>query len=479
MPVVFNGKKIIPAPRVSIDKEIRRGEDGSAKSSGYRIALHGRFIAYKGGVGWTAPGYPPDQPEYLNQDSRMAGLIDKMGALNDLFDISNEGKLLEIYPPDGSVPIKCNPRLLGISEPEGPWVEVADYTVSLEADKLFFGNHSLDTNITTPVDETWQLEQGDERGRTWRFTHNVSASAKRSYAADGSIIAQGWENARARVLPSLGIDTAKMFSAGVLDLNSATTGPYNYIRSENIDEGNGRYSVTETWLLFDLSSGPDPQSVLTPCIDSFSISARTTEDGRTRVTIEGTLTGLEARDSTTHTLISTKWTNAAAKFAALTDGVLLNRAQTYAQITLNPGPLNVSVGRNPETGVITYSREYDNRPSSLVSGAISETVQISDRLPSDIVAKIAVLNRQNGPILQDIRSKTEKSRTISIELVFPPMVYGGPHPSKPDVSPILTLYGHNGSQGFTTTVGPFMERNEENWQPRQNRYSKTVSWIYE
>lgn len=477
MPVIYDGKKIIPAPFVSLEKQIEKREDGKTVKMYWRITLKGKFVAYKGGVGWTQPGYPPDQSQYLAEIDRMEGIVDKLGALQELFLNSNEGKLLEIQPPNGSAAIKCNPRIIGISYPEGLWVDSTDYTVSLEADKVHFPNHLTDSvdEPLAPNEESWQIEQGE--GGSYRFTHTVSASEKLSYNDDGTINQQAWQKARERVIASLGINTGIMMSTDIMNL-SENSQAYNYTRSESINETQGSVSVTETWLVYDEENAIDLRGPGIPCLDVFTVSInQDVETKRTRVSLEGTLTGLEERNNQTFELISTKYNNAQNKFNAITEPGLFDRAQTFSGVTLNPKPLNYVVGKNPESGVLTYSREYDDRPGDEEDNTVS--VQISDRLPTDVIAKLGVMNRSLGPIFQDMNTVTEKSRALQIEVTMEAQKYGQPHPQKPDVSAYIALYGPGGEFGFNATVGPKIERNEENWQPRDGRYSRSIGWTYE
>jgi hypothetical protein len=490
MPVILGGKKIVPAPFVAINKEIRKGEDGTTKFVTWKIVLRQKLIPYKGGL-WDQPDYPPDSPQFAPDNARLAGIVERIRELHDLFNESKEGQWLEIQPWNGSAPIKCQPRFLGMDYAEGKWYDYVDYTINLEADVLYINNQIFGDNLSLGVnEESWQIEPSDEKGRTFRLSHTISATAHRTYNEEGEIEREGWENAKIKVVgdsalnisSKLGFDQAFMTNVisdtleTTLDFNTWT--PYNYVRSETVDEANGRFSVSENWLLFDPASGPDPQGTA-PAIDSFNVDIRIGEDGRTRVTLQGTITGLETRNNTTRALIHDRYYNAQLKEVALTPSILLNRVQSYSGISVNPTPLGQSQGHNPESGVITYSREYDNRPSNFISGAITENIEIADRLPADVVAKIPVLNRPQGPILQWINSKTEKARSLDINIILSPKVYGGGDLTKPDVSPIITLYGPGGSQGFIYTYLTGIERNEENWNPLTGRYRRSISWIFE
>ena len=471
MPVIQNGKKIIPAPLAEITKEFQRSEDGTPRSVVYNITLHGNLVAFAGsprsdGSLWTASGYPPD--ENIPADSRLASLRNKKGALCELF--CEDGKILEIQPFDGTLPIKCNPRVRNIQFAEGRWFDVVPYTITLEADKIWFGSFECCSEINDPSkfppEESWSIEQADDKGITYRLTHTISAQRKDSYDTAGNFVKRGWENARDIVVPYLGIDLSKLTGSNARPDSFTGFQGYNYVRSEQIDETGGKYSVTETWLVYNPSETGN-----TPCLEDYTVNVRKSDSGRVQVTVDGTLTGLEVRNNASMALASTRWTNAQARWAQL-EPTLFGICQDNAGVTLNPALLNSTVGSNQRSGVISFSKEFDNRPQ-LISGAINATIQSNERYQGDVFAAIAVLGRTKGPILQDIQTKTPKGRSLSIEANMPAATYSNPAgATKPNTDSIVASYRPTGTKVFK-------ERDEDNWVAESGRYSRQVSWTYE
>lgn len=478
MPVNYDGNGIIPAPFVSIQKEFQKSADGTTRLILYNITVKGKLVAFKGspnsaGEFWQQSGYPPDDEPQLtnvNQDSLDA----KIGAMMLLF--STEGKSFEISPWDGAAPIKFNPRIKGIDFAEGQWFNVVDYTIQMEADTVYFGTIPESADGSDPAtiapEETWSTEAADERARTYRLTHSVSASAKRTFDENGNITNEGWQNAKTAVLAKLGLTSSFMTAPGVLDL-SGTFAAFNYIRAQTVDEPAGKFSVSETWLCFDPQSDPDAKGFA--AIEDFTVTSKVSaENHRTTVSVEGTITGLEIRDNTTHALTTTRLTNAQGKWAAV-QPLLFNRAQSLAGITLNPTVLGQQIGTNEINGVITYNFDWDDRPASLFPGALSQTITISDDFPSDVFASLVVLNRSLGPVLQSIGTVTESKRTLSIEVVMPAGTYTNPNSTEPDETLVDELIDEYEPEAEVI----FINTNRQNWCAQTGRYSREFGWTYE
>jgi hypothetical protein len=461
MPVILDSKKIIPGPFVRITNDIKRSEDGSVRQAGFNISVKGKLTAFKGspdstGAFWTASGYPPD--ETIPIDSRLASLRNKQGALCNLFAI--EGKLFEIQPYDGSAPIKFNATLLGIDFDEGNWVEYVNYTVNLHANSIWFGAIECKgtagnaASFTDLPEESWSVEQEDE-GRAYRFSHTVTSTQKKTFDSAGALLKKGWENARDVVVTKLGIDKSVITSTP-----ASGWGAYNYLRSEQIDEAGGKYSVTENWLLYD-----EAKTDGVPCVEEYEVTTRTTEDGRTSVTINGTLKGLDVKDNTTGAFISGKYSNAALRYGIL-EPELYAIASASAGTTLNGSPVSNQIGKNFNTGVISFNREYNDRPV-IIAGATSATIQVNDKRPSQVFATHVVPGKAAGPVLQDIFTKTAKQRSLAIEAALSVATISFT-PTKPDTDGIVATY----------FPGGFVDRDEENWSPHTGRYSRQVGWTY-
>jgi len=470
--VIYDNKKLIPAPFVSITKEYQTTDDGKIIGTIFVITLKGTIIADRGspktdGTFWALSDYPPD--ETISADDKLAAILRKQEAIRSLF--KNEGLTLEIQSVGGSTPMKCNPRVKRIEFPEGgqgrvSWVDKCDYIITLEADKMypFEETGNLDTYKISKANEEWNIEQADEKHNTWRLTHSVSATGKRFYTEENELEREAWEQARLYVLNvlGLGISNARMVAEDVLDNDSLQA--FNYVRTENVNELGGTYQVTETWLCYD----PGDES---PALDEYTVNVRTNQEGRTTVSIEGTITGLEVRNTSTRTLTSSRYTNAAAKWTTYVQPELYSRATTISGVTLHTQPVNTSIGKNEKAGTISYQYEYDDRANTDTVGAISESITVVNHHATDIFAAIPVLGRAAGPVLQDIGTVSTKKRTIQIEVVMRAKTQSYT-PSAPDTDAVVLSLIPVGTQVF-------LEQDEESWSTHSGRYSRTTAYTWQ
>lgn len=494
--VTYNGKRLIPAPQVAVQKTYQKTGDGTIVGSLFELTINGTLVAFKGspnseGTFYTGGDYPSD--ESIDSESRLYALQNKMEAIRELF--AQEGMQLEFQAADGSPPMKCNPQINNISFAQGIWFDRMDYTITCQANTLLVDGHSLGedrfTEYIESASENWSFEvQDDQRSNlvapTYRLTHSVQAKGKRQYTDIASIQRQAWQEARNFVLPRLGLDTIFSLASGVNSLPGYYNG-YNHIRTQTHDELEGTFSVTENWII---SSGDS--------IEDYNINyVESAEDGRKQVTIDGTITGFETKSSTLN-VTKTKYEAAADKFA-LASGVAHTRAQAFTGLNnLNLVPLNITIGRNPIQGTIQYSFEYDNRPSNLITDAKSETISVGTNWDVDVVASIGVLNRNKGPVMQPLGSHQQATRNLNIELVFGAdyvraggasaanLLGRNPRFVAPQstqiqelidaAEPVNASLPNNLGNPATTS---YISEQTENWDIRTGRYSRTITWIYE
>lgn len=477
MSCIIGGKRLIPAPFLTMQKQYDKAEDGTIVGSTHAITLKGKLISFMGspdsvGSFWTLAGEPPD--ETISDDKRLKAILRKQDALRRLF--ATEGLTVEIQPWDGSASIRFNPRLRGpISFTDGLWYNSCEYQIDLEADTVYGLGTSEDTGDVadykvTKATEDWNIEPADDRARTFRLTHSVSAQGKRHYDETGTLTNPAWKQAEKYVLDriKLGLDTTRLRASGVLDLNPDVYKAYNYVRTNHVNELGGTFQATETWLVFD----PGTQA---PAVEEYTVTVRSgTDSGLTKVTLEGNITGLEERHNTNRSLVKSRWENAQAKYTQV-EGSFYNRAKVISGVgadpPLNTTPLNKVIGRNEINGVITYNLEYDTRATVLVVGALSESVQISFKNPVDVFAEIPVLGRAAGPILQTIGTVTSRQKSISIEIVVKPGDYRTASPAATIVNVVAAL------RPVATKV--FVKDDNDNWDPYHGRYSRQVSWTYQ
>ena len=104
-------------------------------------------------------------------------------------------------------------------------------------------------------------------------------------------------------------------------------------------------------------------------------------------------------------------------------------------------------------------------------------ISIVDNNPADVIAIIPVLGRPHGPVLQDISTKTVRTRQLNIECVIeqPELedcTYASLIAGKPDVEDIIDEVEPDGTKVFKT-------EDSEGWSPSTLRYTRNVTWTWE
>ena len=157
-------------------------------------------------------------------------------------------------------------------------------------------------------------------------------------------------------------------------------------------------------------------------------------------------------------------------------------------------PSTMNEGHDPRKGTINYSVEYRNN-LRIISGVISENIDVQYDVPHDEVATITVPGRALGPILARTgRSASRKTINISV-VVMPPTgvngtllssrecpVYTGGSVYKTIQDIILGNKPFVGSpliNSRNTNGIVYTQADNESWSPSQGRYSRNVQWIYQ
>lgn len=488
--VQYDGKRLIPAPLVSVSKTYAKTGDGEIVGKLYTLTLRGTIVAWKGspdstGTFHTAGGYPAD--EVIDGDSRLSAMERKQEAIRNLFSV--EGKSLEFQALDATQPMKCNPRIRSIEFAEGIWYSRCEYTITLEADELYPEQEDdFSSNYISAASESWNLQpqdtpegDGTDQSRTFALSHTVSATGKRFYDETGTLVKDSWKHAQAYVLPRLGYDSEIALASGVLNLPSYYTG-FNHSRTQDVNEKDGTFSVTESWTLASGSA-----------LETFDIAVNESiNDTNKTITVNGTITGLEERSTVDNSLTTSKWANAQTKFTAIS-GLIHGRAESYSGLSIpNTKPVSNSITRTPTLGTLAYNYQFNNRPIQVVGSALFESITINDALTAgQSFASIFVLGRSNGPVLQSLDTRPATTRTLNLELVVPRPDFGSNTQAElqnvvrnnPRVDPAYSgdvekvINSANPSNHGYSQV--FSNPAQENWNPYTGTYSYSQTWTFE
>lgn len=473
-------------------------------------------------------------PRQQVQEKYAAAILSKQKVLRALF--ARDGQRVEFtdIKDETQAMLHCNPRVVSIDFGEGSFISKAEYTIVLETDALYHGdssnpfiseagtvvvgsgltdyNQTLDdllavsgTAFIEEYSEDWAIEVDDAVGesvdlpRSYKINHNLNATGKTFYSTSGTVDKPAWMQARDFIQLKLSAEpsgdypnVAGVVGSGALDLMKAYNG-FNHVRTENINKTAGSYGVTENWLLASGSA-----------TENYSMSTATSADSPfIKVDINGTIKGLSLIPASgwpakpADLVASGAWGNALQKYNLISNkgkfgltSEVYKRANNLVAVQLNSQPLSISLGTNQFNGEITYALNFDNRPTNIISGVISESFSVNDTYPGDVFAVIPVLGRATGPIIQYIGGRTEYKRDISLNLTmdYTKIPYGSgretlllkkPSLVEPTATQIASLIRELSPQGEFGVRKYFVSPPSESWDPKAGTYSFNISFTYE
>ena len=505
------GGLVGPFPKFSINREELSTGDGTYLGTKFSIEITG--------IATLNSSDTQDITVKGQRQSRVQG--EGLTALQfdrDIFPTQGTG-LLEISPYGGQPnTIKFgDARLLSVSLPEQSdeeaGVQNLQYTFSFEAYKDesantntgSTGTPALTTYKLASAEENWELSENEGTAfflsndpestlhKVYTLTHTVSATGLRKYDNLGSLATDGeaWRQAqlwvRSRLKSSSEIRDAttedltgdstfwiSQFTPINMDkTGEATVGPdlksgspnykgYNHVRSISSDIAAGSYSVTETWLLCDIG--------LTA---THEVEVNIEDDKGAFVTtsVNATFQGLDDGGPTVTTI--DKFANAQTSYNVMKDKFfnLANAAYTGAGYMdgLRNEKITESIGQNRVAGTITYSVSFNDNQVSLV-GAISDDITINyDNAEglNEIIAKIPIIGKDDGPVIQDMNTTTIKSVSATLDAVM----NRDNRVSRPlsQATSALQAYKPDGGKQQTKT---------ESWNPKTGTYNLSISWEY-
>lgn len=256
--------------------------------------------------------------------------------------------------------------------------------------------------------------------------------------------------------------------------------PFNYQRNQSVNKTDGSMNITETWVLASGhqfgAAGAANGWQHTPVTEECDVSVDES-NGLITCSINGTVTGLngdvrfasagalgfdplrdgyhfgtgrQTEDPSAYgtgrgdntpampgsgnlfDLTLDKFQNAQKRFYGTglpkdvsgIEAQLHDRAMILAKRAFNPVPVSKSVSSNPVAGTISYTYQFDTRPTNLIPGTIMENVSIQDTYPSHVAAITQVIGRRTGPVIQDIGTQTEYRRSLTIDCVVSGVNFG-------------------------------------------------------
>ena len=490
--MTYGGSGLVPVPLVNLGKQYNKAGDSQNIGVINTLTLNGTISAVATGGG--------------------AGITNLLNAQKDLRGIfSSDGLLFQILC-DSSVIFETYPRVnnLSFQQSNDNWVNTIPYTIELDFDtepvdsQLSGSGEDSDTSLVPPflnsASENWTIEPIERQPYTWELTdptrtdkkeiafnvkHDVQAEGRRSYIA-GVVIREGWEEAQAWVTPRLGFDATKVSDTLVFNINGELYTEYNHVRSNVINELDGTFGVTESWVYMAPTTA---SGEIGNVLEDFTVTvANSLLEPITKININGTIRGL---DTISYGTASGEYSLTESKDTAANNGwievsgKLLGRAifassgLSVNNRSINPTPLFKSVGRNPTQGVITYSYEYDDRACNFVVGSLFESIVVQDSNPIDVFAELTVLGRTSGPILQQINTVTSFKRNVAIDVIVQPSGGCDDFSAALSASPktnVETLLCEIETDLAAAYGQLFKSQDNESWDVKTGKYNRQVQW---
>lgn len=504
------GGLVGPFPRYSIGRTDNATGDGTYFGSKYTIEITG-----------TAVIKSSDSQDILEKGRRQSRIqgeaITALQFDRSQFPTQGSGKL-EIAPYGGlaNVIVFDDARIVSISLPEqteeSAGTQTLEYNFTFEA----FIESSSNTNagkVANPVkptynlssaSEDWDLQLNDAKffkshqpdgtlHKTYTLTHKLSATGIKKYAS-GALATEGeaWRQAQRWVQSKLQnrtkikdnvttdmFDDSTFWITGFIPINmdggtNLSIAPnfssgesyvgYNHTRVVNTNAGDGVYEVTETWIL---------SSQEVKATHSIELTIEDDKAGAIKVDVSAVFTGLNSKDYDDKTL--DLYDNAKLAFDSMKDKFFTLASAAY---TAYGGPnslidvkLSESLGQNRVDGTITYRVSYnDDKPEVL--GALTEQINLeysNDEALAKIIAKIPIIGKLDGPVIQDMTTTPVKTLNASMTVAMDRNNRTDPPTSK--VTAALDKYKPPGDKTYMTSK-------TETWNPKTGAYTLNVTWEY-
>lgn len=404
--IVYDGNRIIPAPRLSFNRNHRRSGDMSSIGTEHQVTLTGTLVGCKG---WdfsggdpefyTGSDYPADSS--LATCDKFNNLVLMQEQLRDLFNVNGDYGWFEIFNCDGETPRRWKARTLSVDFGEGSWTDIAQYTIVLGLQT----DYETDDDLHIDHAESWNVQFDEENGGIYTLSHTLSTQSEEfshttSNTEDGWSIAKTWIDTRLVGSDYTGgapstIKNSYIFGVEGFYLSGYTA--YDYTVGKSLDEFNGTYSITETWTL-----------AKHPVFRTWNVTYNDPRDDYTNVTVSGEFRSLLNR--TTSTEITPTNGDAAIEAFNIWEGIGGPWAEAHQSYIERGGCL--SLGTCPVNKSITIVDE-SRGDGTETYGVATRTVQFSFEFSdSDSTAEVSINRTVNQSLFNDCETTISISGNI-------------------------------------------------------------------
>jgi hypothetical protein len=513
-----------PAPFISISSSPLRNKNAFFGIR-YNIALSGTIISGS-----------PTNGDMNSSEVALQDIITTQKNLTAFF--SGDGtaiQKLEITPGGNAAAITFYVRFESISFEEGNYVQTCKYTINLVSE-VENSRGEIPEDLLEDFSENWSFDI--DTNHTYTDDSGNNPLSSRSFIATRTITATG-RNSPTRSLIQSAQDAqsdvvsgdqpydkpawmqAMVYIENYADPEATTNATkiteilshdrsrlgsflgasyqqYNHARTSSIDKSAGTVTITDTWVL-----APSD----TMALENYTLSVSSSLDNPyVKVSIQGSIKGLAGPSFpddqfAANVLANSPYGNALTHYNSISNTLeygnscaifrrVANAVSTFDNMTINPKPLSMSDGRNEITGEITYTVEFDNRPTNYFTDVLFENISVNDTYPGDVFAIIPVLGRPVGPILQFTFGRTEYRRDITIELVLNHTQIGTgtgrgsylltkPSIRQPNAGELISLIALLSPANEPGIRKYFLSPPTESWNPKDGRYTLSLGWTYE
>lgn len=358
--LIIDGKKIIPAPLVTLSKTYNKTGDDRRLSSNFNISLTGTILPGRGspnssGTFHTTSGYPADE-SLTDTDTKFNSILRKQDALRELF--ITPGVLLEYGANDGSPAVLARVKLESINFEPGTWVDSCGYRIDLKAEDVNKQSTSaeddfddFDDKYLTQASESISVVQNTDGTGTYQVSHNISAVGITSYDNLGTPANSqaAWKNAKDWVLAQINNDLVTYL------IDTTTQTKYNKVVQENIDAIAGSYSVSITYTIQESNNNYShlytiSRNTTRSLTDEQNVEQLLSES----ITVNGTVNGFDADNDP-----AVKLANALDAY----NNVILPAIPAIIGLTSDHLYNTQTVNQDASNGTVSYSLVYNNNPN--------------------------------------------------------------------------------------------------------------------
>jgi hypothetical protein len=504
--LTYGTYSFIPVPDIAISTEIQRSDAGYGVGTVDKITLNG--VLYASGSEINQSGTPKNKSSINNLMVQLSGL---QAAVQQDYQQLLLRCSTDIYRSEKGKTVVDSFSFENSSDEQ--WLQVINYTINLSVYSTGFINYITDSGyLVSNFTNTYNISTNDDNAYYNGSQFRPIGLNFPSYTITREVSAQGIQTETVSALDNAMKCVSGLTNNSNIAFSNILSGLYIYDRSTEIskDPINGSYSIRDTFAAYSGSSG---------WTDTYTITSSIDNGLQRTVDIAGQVQGFASyplstslytktiddsfsTDTTWQGYGSTKWLAASGGFFTHVKPQILNRALSawmnntglYKAIIesgklpfntgLNPLPVNISVDHDISQGSISYNYSFNSRPLAMITGALSESIDMEDDYAIRTYVFPDIYFRL--PLAQDKGTYTNSKRSITYNASFPrPFSPTGITAAlKTRINQVINEFNPSGlALRSTNPRGPaffsWVVESNENFDVLGGRYTKRITWEYQ